>query len=251
MVPRTVIALFSHAAHNAFIHGTQPVSMHVFIDNRETAVQSLLLPLSDIENPPVHIDITHLSLGDFFLVSNDTGVLIERKSTSDFLSSLRSNRLWDQLLRLMKASTLLGYPLKRKVLIIHGTFDPDLPVPWSQIMGAYMEILFVYDIPLLICENDEALYQCLRILIQREAQGKNDVLPSSRWFRKHCSPHLPEMDFKRYVLGSVPSIGDVLAGNLLDHFGSIAAVAHATEKQLQRVEGIGKKKAERIYSIFH
>ncbi|MGC1121408.1 MAG: helix-hairpin-helix domain-containing protein [Candidatus Methanofastidiosia archaeon] len=225
--------------------------MYVLIDHRETTVQSLLLPLSGITTPPAHIDITHLPLGDFFLVSRDTGVLIERKSTSDFLSSLRSNRLWDQLLRFMKVSTLLGYPLKRKLLIIHGTFDHDSSVSWPQIMGAYMEILFVYDIPLVVCEDDEALYQCLRILIQREAQGKNDVLPSSRWFRKHCSPHLPEMDLRRYVLASVPSIGDVLAKNLLDHFGSIAAVANATERQLQRVEGIGKKKAEKIYSIFH
>lgn len=224
--------------------------MHILIDHRESAVQSLLMPLGS-QTPPVHIDVTHLPLGDFFLVSSDTGVLIERKSTSDFLSSLRSNRLWDQLLRLMKADTLLGYPLKRKLLIVHGAFDQDLSIPWPQIMGAYMEILFVYDIPLVVCEDDEALYQCLRILIQRETQGKNDMLPSSRWFRKHLSPHLPEMDLRRYVLASVPSVGDVLARNLLDHFGSIAAVANATEKRLQQVEGIGKKKAGKIYSIFH
>ncbi|MBU7037070.1 MAG: ERCC4-type nuclease [Theionarchaea archaeon] len=225
--------------------------MHVLIDYREITVQSLLMSLSGMKTPPVHVEVAHLPLGDFFLVSKDTGVLIERKSTSDFISSLRSSRLWDQLLRFMKASTLLGHPLKQKLLIVHGTFDREPPVSWPQIMGAYMEILFVYDIPLIVCEDDEALYQCLRILIKREAQGKNEVLPGSHWFRKHCSPSLPEMDLRRYVLASIPSIGDVLAENLLDHFGTIAAVAHATEKQLRRVEGVGKKKAEKIHSIFH
>ena len=118
-------------------------------------------------------------------------------------------------------------------------------------MGAYMEILFVYDIPLIVTEDDDSFYQCMRILIQRETKGQNDLLPQSRWFRKHLSPDLPEMDVKRYVLSSLPSIGENLAKKLLDHFGSINAVANAPENELQTVEGIGTKKAKKIYHIFH
>jgi len=226
--------------------------MNLFIDHREVKVLHLIENFCK-RNTSITYEVVQLPLGDFLLTRNKTGVLIERKSASDFLSSIRSNRLWDQLLRFMKASTLLGYTLKRKLLLIHGTFDSFEPADtfWAPLMGAYMEILFVYDIPVILAENDEAFTQFMRILIQREVSGRNDLLPQSRWFRKHCSQDLPEMDKRRYILASIPSVGEVLAGNLLDHFGSVAAVANASEKQLQKVAGVGKMKARKIYHIFH
>jgi ERCC4-type nuclease len=223
----------------------------LFVDHREGKVLPALQEICTALN--IECTVTQLPLGDFLFVSHTTGVLLERKSASDFLSSIRSNRLWDQLLRFMKASTLLGYPLKRKLLLIHGTFDSDetTQVFWSRLMGAYQEILFVYDIPIIMLEHDDAFYECMRILIKREQSGKNDLPPQSRWFRKHLLPDLPEMDVKRYVLASVPMIGDIQAEILLDHFGSLAAVANASENQLQKVKGIGKVKAKRIYQVFH
>jgi DNA excision repair protein ERCC-4 len=229
------------------------VIMNLFIDHRETKVIPILTRICEASDIIKTCEVTQLPLGDFLLTFESGGVLVERKSTPDFLSSIRSNRLWDQLLRFMKASTVLGYTVKRKLLIVHGTFDyTELPTAfWSRLMGAYMEILFVYDIPVILTEDDEAFFECMRILIKREKSKKNDLLPQSRWFRKHLSPDLPEMDVKRYVLSSIPTVGDALAGSLLDHFGTIKAVAHASKKQLQRVEGIGNVKAERIYEIFH
>lgn len=224
--------------------------MKLLVDYRESRVFDALCTIC--EQYTIEYEITQLPLGDFLLLKGSTGILIERKSAPDFLSSIRSNRLWDQLLRFMKASTLFEHTLTRKLLIIHGTFDDYEPATfWPRIMGAFMEILFVYDIPLILTEDDDSFYQCMRILIQREKQGQNDLLPQSRWFRKHLSPDLPEMDVKRYVLASLPSVGEALAKNLLDHFGSIKAVANATEKQLQKVEGIGTVKAKKIYRIFH
>ncbi|MGQ9514429.1 MAG: helix-hairpin-helix domain-containing protein, partial [Thermoproteota archaeon] len=45
--------------------------------------------------------------------------------------------------------------------------------------------------------------------------------------------------------------GNAQAKILLEHFGTIEKVAMASREELQRVPGIGKKKAELIYSIFH
>ncbi|HDG62488.1 MAG: ERCC4-type nuclease, partial [Thermoplasmata archaeon] len=39
--------------------------------------------------------------------------------------------------------------------------------------------------------------------------------------------------------------------NLLRHFGSIEKIAIASIEQLMMVDGIGNKKAEQIYKIFH
>ena len=226
--------------------------MELLVDHREEKVFSVIEHICETIDIPVTFKVTQLPLGDFLLIHHGSGILTERKSAADFLSSVRSNRLWDQLLRFMKAEALLGCDLKRKLLIIHGVFENfESAHFWSRLMGAYMEILFVYDIPIILTEDDEAFSECFRILIKREYSGKNDLLPQSRWFRKHCSPDLPEMDMKQYILASLPTVGNVLAKNLLDHFGSIRAVANASEKQLQRVEGIGKKKAEKIHHLFH
>ena len=48
---------------------------------------------------------------------------------------------------------------------------------------------------------------------------------------------------------SLPNIGPVNAKNLLEHFGSVANIINASEKELQEVEGIGNKTAENIKKV--
>ena len=61
--------------------------MEILIDNRETHILDLLKEY----NPKV----IRLPIGDIFILKEDEGVLLERKTPSDFISSLRSNRLWE------------------------------------------------------------------------------------------------------------------------------------------------------------
>jgi ERCC4-type nuclease len=46
-------------------------------------------------------------------------------------------------------------------------------------------------------------------------------------------------------------IGEVQAKNLLDYSESIFNIAKSTKSELMRVKGIGEKRAEKIYEIFH
>ncbi|RLF36187.1 MAG: ERCC4-type nuclease, partial [Thermoplasmata archaeon] len=48
-----------------------------------------------------------------------------------------------------------------------------------------------------------------------------------------------------------PNVGEVLARNLLNHFGSISRIANAGIEELKLVEGIGDKRARQIYELFH
>ncbi|HDO19549.1 MAG TPA: hypothetical protein ENG74_02355 [Thermoplasmatales archaeon] len=43
----------------------------------------------------------------------------------------------------------------------------------------------------------------------------------------------------------------MITKNLLQHFGSIESIAKASVKDLEKVRGIGKRKAIQIYEIFH
>ncbi len=230
--------------------------MKVFVDCREKKMVNLLVDIFE------EIDLVQLPIGDYLLVFPSGAVIIERKTTTDFWFSIRSNRLWDQLLRMMKTENILGYQVKRRVLLIHGNFEDyfepffyrsesELMLHWSQLMGAYQEIIYVYDTPVIHAGSDVAFKAFMKILIKRESAGKNDVLPEARWYRKHASADLPVLDRKKYILSSLPYIGDRLSENLISQFQTISNVACASVKDLQRVPKIGKKKAELIYTLFH
>lgn len=223
-------------------------SMKVFIDHREISILRIIQKLSDYE-------IVQLPLGDL-LIADSGALVVERKTAYDFVNSMRSNRLWDQLLRLMKAEKILGYEVKRRLLVIHGSFLEYANVFsvehkfWNSIFGALLEILFVYDTPFVLCESDEAFEAFLQILLKREKEGRYDGLPRARWYRKPLYK-LPVKDARLYLLDAIPMIGDVQAKNLLDYYGSIANIAGATKNDLKKVPGIGEKRAEKIYEVLH
>jgi len=231
--------------------------LKLLVDHRERHLKHLL------EDVCEEIILTQLPIGDYLLVSDTGALVIERKTISDFLSSIRSNRLWDQLLRMMKTEKVLGYRVKRRILVIHGNFqehfemldldwsERDLLVHWSRLMGAYMEIIYVYNTPIIHAESDTAFKAFMRILAKRESAAMNDKLPEARWYRKPARADLPVKDRKKYILSSLPYIGDRLAENLLLRFSTISAVACATTDELQKTPKIGKKKAELIYMMFH
>ena len=91
--------------------------MRILVDHREKHLAELL------EGVCEEVVFTQLPIGDYMVVSNSGGVLVERKTVTDFLSSIRSNRLWDQLLRMMKTENVLEYQVKRRILLIHGNFQ--------------------------------------------------------------------------------------------------------------------------------
>jgi ERCC4-type nuclease len=232
------------------------VELKLLVDYRERNPAELL------EGVCEEIDFVPLPIGDYLLISDSEAVVVERKTVNDFMSSVRSNRLWDQLLRMMSAEEVLGYAVKRRMLLIQGNFEDyleavaygsehDVLLYWSQLMGAYLEIVYVYNTPIIHVENDKAFKAFLRILVKRESSEMNDKLPEAKWHRKPARADLPVKDRKRYILDSLPYIGDRLAGNLLLHFKTISGVACASVEELQKVPKIGKKKAQLIYNLFH
>jgi len=230
--------------------------LKLLVDHRERHLKHLLGDVCE------EIILAQLPIGDYLLVSDTGALIIERKTVSDFLSSIRSNRLWDQLLRMMKTERVLGHDVKRRIFLLHGNFDDylemvdygdqdDLLKRWSQLMGAYMEIVYVYNTPIIHAESDIAFKAFMRILVKRECTGKNDKLPDARWYRKPARADLPTKDRKTYILSALPYIGNRLAENLLSHFETISQIACASVEELQKVPKIGKKKAQLIYSMFH
>jgi Fanconi anemia group M protein len=222
--------------------------MRIIIDWREKdKIASIIREFHLVER-------MQLKLGDILVISNSGACLVERKTPKDLFQSIRTNRLWDQLLRFMKAKRMLGFPIKRRLLLIDGSFSEyewDGSRVWKSLMGAIQEIIWVYQIPVIFVENDSALEAFLKTLIDREEKQKNESLPKARWYRKPVSKELPIKDRKQYIVASLPFIGEKLASNLMERFRSIEALVNASEEKLERVEGIGKKRANLIYQILH
>jgi excinuclease ABC subunit C len=54
-----------------------------------------------------------------------------------------------------------------------------------------------------------------------------------------------------YVLKSLPDVGEVRAKALLTHFGTLEAIFKASTEDLAKVDGISKRRAERLFTLFH
>lgn len=78
------------------------IELKLLVYNRERGLAELLGGVCE------EISYAQLSIGDYLLISDSEAIVANRKTVSDFLSSVRSNRLWDQLLRMMSAEDVLG-----------------------------------------------------------------------------------------------------------------------------------------------
>ncbi len=224
--------------------------MKVFVDTGEMTLLGLLRKVCTPE-------VIKLPIGDLVIIGNSEALVVERKTVRDLVSSIRSNRLWSQLLAMMKAEQVLGHEIKRRLLVIHGGFWEYTNVAsaneerfWGSVMGSLVSINFVYDTPCIVCENNFAFETFLRILLQREEKGKNDRLPGARWYKNSLNS-LPIKDAKRYVLDAIPSIGEARAKMLLDSYGTIENIVKSSKSELMKVPGIGEKRAAKIYEVFH
>jgi ERCC4-type nuclease len=231
--------------------------MRVLIDHREHSdFQDLVKQVFP------DVKVSQLPFGDLMFDFNKQVMVIERKTVQDFVTSVRDNRLWEQLLRLMNHKTFEGVKIKRRILLICGaisdylngikdisTQNPETLL--RSIMGAQLEVLFVYDTPIIFAETNTAIEAFLNTVAKREAQGKNDKNPKSRWYRSRSLSKLPIKDLKVFTLSSVPSIGEKLARVIIDHFENIANVTNATVDDLTALPGIGQKKAQKIFNTLH
>ncbi len=219
----------------------------IILDYREKRIIPLIL---DVEN---HIEVDNLPVGDIIIPLGNDCAVIERKEAHDFIDSIKNSRLWDQLARMDSYENVLGYRIKKRLVVIHGNLLPALlneRISWASIFGAMMEIVYVYGISLFQVETEHAMGEFIRIFRNREEEGKNDLNVKVRWERK-VNYRKDDESWKLYILSSIPYVGEKTARKLLDKFGSIEKISRASIGELMKVEGIGKEKAKLIYRLLH
>lgn len=181
------------------------------------------LVISELMSHSVKIDFESLEVGDFIVKD----VVIERKTVSDFLSSMISKRLSAQL------ESLQQY--EKKFLLIEGIEEKSLysdsdGINPNAIRGFLLDIILKYKVPVIFSKNFEDTAKFLIVLAKKSEKEMN--IRIGRKSRNHDEQ-------KQFILEGFPGIGAKTAKKLIMEFGSIRNILGASEEDLKRV--LGKK----------
>jgi ERCC4-type nuclease len=180
---------------------------------------------SDLEKLGADVNVESLAVADY-----RTGkALVERKTVRDLHLTLAAGRLWGQLVRLRASG-------RRSFLLVEGPSLDAGPISPAAIRGALLAVA-EQEVSVIrsATEADSALW-LYRIACRTIRPRRDRPLYAQR--PKGRSPEA--------VLAAIPGISTVIARELLDHFGSVAAVVKATDAELKDVDGIGPIRAQTI-----
>ena len=165
----------------------------------------------------IQLETKHLQIGDY-LIGN---TIIERKTISDFISSMINKRLIQQLQQMQK--------YKQQFLIIEGNLEKfnDFKTP-NAIRGFILHILTNYNIPIIFTQNPKETSHYLITLAKQ--QLKKSIKPS---FHSKIPKTIKEQ--KSYILESFPNIGPETSQKLIKEFKTIKNIFNASEQKLEPI----------------
>lgn len=205
--------------------------LRVIVDNRERN-QELIGNLEDLG---LSIDIKTVPVGDYVISDR---VCVERKTVSDFESSIINGRLFDQLERLSKS-------YKLPILILEGDHN-EFRLGSNVINGTIISVYIDYGILVIFSKGPEHTAEIIAMIAKREQTGTKRAPSLKGGARAHS-----ESQFQEFMIGNLPGVGPKLAKSLLKHFKSVKKIANASIEDLMEVEKIGEKKAEGIHKIIN
>jgi len=178
------------------------------------------------------IDIQSLEIGDFLIGET----IIERKTFSDFISSMLSKRLIEQLRQMQK--------YKSKILILEGKDFEELEkraikLHPNSIRGMILSASLDFNTNVIFTKDSEETAKYLLLLAKKYLKGKID-------FTLHSRKPLSEKEQKQYIIEAFPGIGPKNAEALLKEFKSIKNIINANKEDLEKTIG---KKAEGIIKL--
>jgi Fanconi anemia group M protein len=201
----------------------------IYVDPRERGMAKLL------EARGMEVTLRNLDVGDYVVSDR---VAIERKTASDFVASII-----DPERNLFRQIGDLSRSYDRPVLILEGRDLYTRQVNPNSIRGALAAVAVDYGVPIIPTEDQDETASVIALLATREQkEGHEPKLHGHKTART-----LKEQ--QEYLISAIPNVGPRVARNLLRHFGSIERIMTARQEELQEVEMVGPKIAERIREL--
>ncbi len=227
------------------ISGKLLIPVDIVVDSREYSKQRQYI--EELRKKGLKVAVMKLDVGDYYLLAPEdkNPILVERKSITDFLNSIRDNRIWEQTLLLRKAAEEEN---AIPIIILEGSLSIIKKfTKWNitAVLRIIDELLISYNVKILPVPNKEATFQWLAA--KARSLGSTN---KKRVFRLRVEKKPLTLNERiLYVAESIA--GPTIARRLLRHFRTLRNIANASISELMRIEGIGEKRAKEIYAIFN
>ncbi len=200
----------------------------IIVDYRE---KNSFIPYYLLEHG-YEVEFRELKVADYIVKD----VAIERKTISDFISSMINKRLSKQLEELQQ------YP--NRILMIEGLDEQELysnneknGIHPNAIRGFLLSILLNHNIPIIFTKNYEDSAKYIEVLSKRTK--KTASLNVSK-------KSLDKNERLQFIMESFPGIGPKTAKKLLKKYGSIKEIINAPKNELEEIIG---KKSEVLFNL--
>jgi Fanconi anemia group M protein len=200
----------------------------VIVDYREknSLVYSQLIELG------LEVEVKELKVADYIIGD----VAIERKTVHDFISSMLSKRLTNQLDGLQQ--------YKNRILIIEGIDEhelysngvPDSGIHPNAIRGFLLSIILEHKTPIIFTKDSEDTARFISVLSKRKKRELSLNVSKK---------NLNKKERMQFILEGFPGIGPKTAKKLLSHFKTLRELFNSSLEELKELIG---KKAE-VFSL--
>jgi DNA excision repair protein ERCC-4 len=182
----------------------------------------------------VKVEMMNLPVGDY-IVAPET--VVERKSVSDFISSIFDGRLFDQCNRLKEH-------FENPTIIIEGNVDEIDKITENPLVfyGAISSVMLDFKIPIAPTPNASHTVKLLISMCARQGTVKGPFLKKIK-----KSGNLQQQQLS--ILSSLPGVGGKLAERMLEKFGSPCNSFNASSVELSKISGMGEARAQKIRKI--
>jgi ERCC4-type nuclease len=198
----------------------------IVVDNRER--NSLVV--SELMKKGYEIEWKQLAVGDYFV----NGVAIERKTVSDFKSSIVNKRIIQQLLELKQ------YP--KSFLIVEGIIEDDVyssnGLHENAFRGFLLSVVLEFGVGVIYTYDAKDTAKYIDVLARRREKGEIGIRASKI--------ALSREEQQQFILEGFPNVGVVKAKKLLGKFGSLGKIFGASVEELEEVLGVRAKEFKEL-----
>ena len=202
--------------------------IEIYLDSREVVELK-----EEIERHGVTVNVKQLEFGDA-LVSNR--IIIERKTSSDFESSIIDGRLFEQASKISE-----NYEIA--IIIIEGQMKANR-IRQNAFVGAYLSLITDFGIHVINTRDlDETAHYVYLLAKREQMQEKRPIRLLAK--RKASNP----AEIRLRIIESFPHVGPATAKKIMDRYDTLEEVFNSSIKELEGA--IGKVKANEMHSLIH
>ncbi len=210
----------------------------VIIDSNEESQNIKAVEIFVLHEDVETFEIKPLETGDFVIED----CVFERKTPSDFASSLMEGRLREQVERLAQHDKN-GYVLIEGDMRDFSNLD-HTQIPAKSLRGMVASIMGRYGVPVVFCSKPQYLADIAIRIARKSIEDPSQIQVSD-------SNTVKEVPFMVKFFMNFDGVGLATAEDLAYHFDSIETVLNKSIDDFKIVDGVGDKTASTIFETIH